>query len=261
MRDRNKTELTHVVTDAAHFYLDARGCKPLEREVSMSKKWVADLAGVLCATETELIALRLLPYKPNWKASAERHRIWQEKHDAALHLQCRMLCLVEVKTSVSDFMREWNLGGKWRRPIPAHLAYIAMPAGMKHVSQLPTGWGALEYYESSGAMRCSLVPEYRQVSAEQQCTCLHEIGTRCDHRVRYAAVRQFRKEELVEHNGHKSLMRFRDAMRAMRDIVEGNSDSVEEVLRFHRINLPDCDIERLRPLWSIKPRAMAVAGD
>src|ERR1039458_5691991 len=98
--DRNKTKLTHDVTNAAHFYLDERGFKPLETEVAVTNRWVADLCGVTSPTQTELIKLGLLSRSPTWKAPRWKRDAWYKMLMALLDI---MTCLVEVKTSRSDF--------------------------------------------------------------------------------------------------------------------------------------------------------------
>jgi hypothetical protein len=64
MNDRNKSPITHEVTDAVAVWLDAHGFKPVETEVPMVAGWVADLAAVICPTQTELIALQLIKRPP-----------------------------------------------------------------------------------------------------------------------------------------------------------------------------------------------------
>jgi len=69
--DRNKTDLTHAVTQAAMTWLDERGFKPVETEVEIARGWVADLASAIFPTPTELINLKLIPHRPDWEAEDE----------------------------------------------------------------------------------------------------------------------------------------------------------------------------------------------
>jgi hypothetical protein len=68
MADRNKTELTQNVTRIASLWLNRKGFKPVETEVCVEwrhkKAWIADVAGVIAPTQTELIDLKLIRRPP-----------------------------------------------------------------------------------------------------------------------------------------------------------------------------------------------------
>lgn len=252
--DRNKSELTHKVTAAVHNYLDERGFKPLETEVPICDGWVADLAGVISPTQTELQGLKLLPSKPHWKNNNEDIEAW---YALAKQRQRLMTCLVEVKTSISDFRsdRKWN----WPSDkFPVNLAYLAIPNTLPiERRDFPLSWGVLEYSETRNSIRCIQVPEIWTVPIEQHLSVILDVGIRCDHRVRYAGIREQRKQEAIYRNEDVSRTRMSNAIRAVMAVVSGHSwngklphVSVEDALLHHGIkHVSAMDMEYLHKLW------------
>lgn len=167
--DRNKTELTHAVTKATVAWLEDRGCKPLESEVPIQAGWIADLGGVLAPTLTELRKLKFITSRPHWKNS--NCEAWYQH---AYSLQRVMTCLVEVKTSRSDFVGD----KKWKLPIPTDVAYLAVPHGLVSPAEWPEDWGILEYIESSDHMRCVRVPALLSAAVEMQRDVILSIAVR-----------------------------------------------------------------------------------
>jgi hypothetical protein len=92
--DQNKTEITKHITAATCFWLDERGCKPVETEVSVTWGWIADIASVICPSNTELQELKLIRRAPKWSKRAER-----EAWEVEVKVISRMMTVVvEVKT-------------------------------------------------------------------------------------------------------------------------------------------------------------------
>ncbi len=56
----NKTPLTNQITNAVAAWMDNRGFKPVETEVTVAGGWVADLAGVIVPTRGAAPAARLV---------------------------------------------------------------------------------------------------------------------------------------------------------------------------------------------------------
>ena len=103
--DQNKTELTKQITAATCFWLDERGCKPVETEVSVACGWIADIASVICPSNTELQELKqsaVLEVEQTSRAGSVEAEV------AAM--ACMMTVIVEVKTSRGDFLgdKKWN---------------------------------------------------------------------------------------------------------------------------------------------------------
>ena len=111
--DRNKTDLTKLVTSAAVRWLDEKGFKPIETEVPVSPGWVADIAGSILPTNTELISLKLIKRGPRWSQPGYPEK-WKEWEASAAWLRRLLTVIVEVKTSKSDFSGTGN--GRSRCP-------------------------------------------------------------------------------------------------------------------------------------------------
>jgi len=121
MPDANKTDLTRQITAAAAIWLNERGFKPIETEVSVADKWVADLASIGYLTRTEAQRLKLIHRKPAWKQRQGRAREeWEHEY---LALPAPLTAVVEVKISLSDLGKDT----KWIRAAPARLLYLAVP--------------------------------------------------------------------------------------------------------------------------------------
>jgi hypothetical protein len=147
--DRNKTDLTHKVTEGAARWLAAIGAKAIETEVPVGPKWVADLAAFWSPTPTEATLEKLIPRAqryPYGEGDAAAAR-WREAHDARLAafraLPRIITLLVEVKTSRADFGLDARVGGKFTRGRPADLHVLAVPMEMLPCEKLPTGWWVL----------------------------------------------------------------------------------------------------------------------
>lgn len=254
--DRNKTELTKRVTAAAISYLDERGFKPIETEVSVAHGWVADLAGVVCPTLTELIGLKLLTRKPGY-----RHPDYVRWCHAATEMQKDMpllTAIVEVKTSRSDFRGD----KKWKLPVPANLAYLAIPDDLNVAEdEFPEGWGILGFRASPDCVRCQRAPVVRKVTTDQQLAVVHEIAVRRDHDTRYERIRELRKEIRDDQNERTSVTRFLTAMRAMRSIVEGEHGDTRTALAYHSVkNIPEYYLKELDKLFGVAAKAKGASA-
>lgn len=252
MNDRNKTPLTHDVTASTVAYLEARGFKPVETEVQVCDGWCADIAGVICPTQTELIDMKLLAPRPNWKAPTEKHEMWQTAYGL---LDRVMTCLVEVKTSRGDF----NGDRKWKSSPPVDLAYIAVPKGIIRPEEWPGGWGVLEY--SDGGLKRLRNPIPAVATIEQHRDVILSIAVRRDHHTRYARWRELQKEQRIRDGGEKTLQRITKISRMFLQIANGEHGSVENILDRHGLKmLPRWDMEALRNLYGIAVKSDAGEG-
>ena len=250
--DRNKTDLTKLATSAAVRWLDEKGFKPIETEVAVAPAWVADIAGSILPTNTELVNLKLLKHRPNWRLGREKWLEWQALADQA----CKLLTvIVEVKTTKSDFSGD----SKWSLPAPA---YLAVPNSL--AVECPEGWGMLTYDAGRNEARCHKPAPLHEVSVESQLNLVLQVSIRRDHDTRYKRFREFRQMVRERNNADKSLTRTLDAMRAMLAIVEGKHESVEESLDRNRVRkVPEWMIEELRELWGRKSKSpvYTIGGD
>ena len=232
MNDRNKTELTHNLTRYAVLWLDAHGFKPVETEVSVDDRWIADVASVSVPTLTELINMKFIKRRPSypyrwdvpeskknpvvierWEARCAE---WDEKRRS---IPERLTVLVEVKTSVGDFRGD----RKWKREWPTNLCYLAMPEGMINETEYPKGWGVV-LFSTSGAVRKIIPSEIRAVSMEQQGRVIYSVAIRRDHRTRHAEIREWSKRVRLEDVEKKSVARLRQTVNLIKYyVLEGKS--------------------------------------
>lgn len=255
--DRNKSQLTHDVTTASAHWLEAHGFKPVETEVSMPWQnpndtgWVADLASVIVPSQTELIEMRLLPSRPRWpsyehrddKEKMARYRekeaVWDAKRAA---LYRRMTCLVEVKTSRSDFRGD----RKWKAPWPTDLAYLSVPKGLIKPEEYPAGWGILE----DGA-RCVRAPEPRTATIEQHLSVVMAIAIRRDHHTRYERWREIARQDRIDEGERRREVRLQNLADAVFCVANGRYDSVEVAVKAHLRDCPEWLMERMRRIWRV----------
>lgn len=258
MNDRNKSPITHEVTDAVAVWLDAHGFKPVETEVPMVAGWVADLAAVICPTRTELIALQLIKRPPSWNEihslktkrrtwDADVYKAWQGTLDA---LRRTMTCLVEVKTSRADYCGD----KKWTLTPPTDLAFVAFPRGLVKPEEWPAGWGILEFHD--GAIKRLRAPTPQVTADSQQRDVILSIAIRRDHHTRYARFREQQKEQRLDDAEKTSRYRIRDIARTVLSIARAEYGSVQECLMFNlshsdKKSLPGWVMEPLEELWGI----------
>lgn len=243
--DQNKTEITKQITAATCFWLDERGCKPVETEVSVTRGWVADIASVICPSNTELQELKLIRRAPKWSKRVEREA-WEAEISAISRM---MTVIVEVKTSRGDFLGD----KKWALPPMADLSWIAAPFGLIGKSERPLGWGILEYCGVRDCMVTRCVPQIRMTTAEQQRNLIHAVACRRDNHTRYEHINRIRKEYREQDKQRESLTRVKDAMRAALSIAHGEYGSVEGALEAHRIKLRsigELEMLKLTRLWN-----------
>jgi hypothetical protein len=262
--DRNKSLLTHKITAAAQTWLDSRGFKPVETEVFMpavaaEKAWIADLASVIHPTQTELIELRFIPRRPSWRSAKEVMDAWEAKLG---ELQRQMTCLVEVKSSRSDFTgdRKWNLTP------PVDMAFLAIPAGLIRPDEWPDGWGILEFRDDKMVKLRN--PNVRQSTVEQRLHVIYQIAIRRDHRTRYASAREQDKQERIERAERLSVNRLSNIVKAVTAITTGKHKwgaqitSVEDALKYYGVRdaRPD-HLAQLGALLGIASAAGRSAAD
>jgi len=248
--DQNKTELTKQITAATCFWLDERGCKPVENEVTVDRGWIADIASVVCPSNTELQDLKLIRRAPKW-SKPEQREAWEAEVAA---IACMMTVVVEVKTSRGDFLHD----KKWTSAPIADLSWIAAPAGLIGESERPQGWGVLEYSQTRDCMIQRCPAQVRMTTAEQQRNLIHAVACRRDNQTRYEHINRIRRQYADENKQRESLTRVKDAMRAALSIAHGEHGSVEGALEAHRIKLRsvgELEMLGLTRLWNCSPNA------
>lgn len=251
--DRNKTAVTHDVTQAVVRYLDEQGFKPVETEVPVCDGWVADVAACIVPTRTEAINLKLVPRKPKydcWRfrdeeyiaAYRSREAGWDSLYDA---LPNPVTALVEVKTSRADFAKD----RKWSLEPPTNLRYLAAPSGMLRRDEYPAGWSVLTVNDA-GDVRMVQRGEMSAVPLERQIQTVLAVAVRRDHQTRYARLREFQKAERRAQAESTSVWRFTYCVRAIQKVLKAEGQSVEDVLLMHGIKgLGVGVVGELRELW------------
>jgi hypothetical protein len=251
--DRNKTDLTHAVTEAIVRYLDGLGFKPVETEVPICEGWIADIAAVIQPTYTEAVQMKLIKARPRCDYYRLSHdAIYRERYESAYAetdasfaaLPDPLTALVEVKTSRGDFRGD----KKWSAEPPANLCYLAVPRGMLRPDEYPKGWHVVEV-SNNGTPRMAARGNLFTVPPKQQMRTVLAIAIRRDHFTRHARLREDRKADRIRQNREQSLTRVRSAVRAVAQIARGEGESVEQVLFWHGIRASPRLIEELRELW------------
>jgi hypothetical protein len=235
--DRNKSTLTKQVTTAAVNYLDEHGCKPVETEVPLCAGWVADIASVICPTQTELIAMKLLRPRPAWRS--EEMPGWKLRLN---QLRRVMTVACEVKVSRGDFIGDH----KWEKIPPTDLAYVAVSWDLKGLAaELPGAWGVILVQD--GAARLLRAPLERQATTEQQRDVILQVAIRRDHDTRHERLRKIRRHHLDYQNENKTLTRMSHAIQIANAVAAGKY-SPEEACARHGVKLPAYCMEQLATL-------------
>ena len=260
MDDLNKSSLTHDVTSAVALWMDEKGFKPVETEVFMpytttsldEKGWIADLAGVIFPTQTELINLKLIKKNPPYSFPIDGQEKWEpnpayEVWSEELKTKQRLMtCLVEVKTTRGDFIgdRKWNL------PLPTDMAFLAVPKGLVAPIEWPSGWGVLEFYD--GSIRQKRAPVVGNTTVEQQRDVILNIAVRRDHHTRYARMKEWKQKERQATKLRRIGSTLTSLERAMIHIVKGECQSVEFALMVSGFYDPEpWMIEELKSIWGL----------
>ena len=258
MDDLNKSPLTCELTCAVALWMDEHGFKPVETEVGMpwmkenDKGWIADLAGIIVPTQTELIKLKIIkrnppyslrsPLKDKWEENPA-YTVWSEERNRFLRL---MTCLVEVKTTRSDFLGD----RKWKSELPVDMAFVAIPKGLIEEAAWPEGWGVLEYEKKSVRIRRSPVPGVTTV--ENQLSVTLAIAIRRDHHTRYARSREWLQQDRKRRREEQSVTNMQRLARVILSIAKAEHESVEATLMFKGIHKPSqWLIEQLKGIHGI----------
>jgi hypothetical protein len=266
MADRNKTELTQNVTRVASLWLDSKGFKPVETEVCVEwrgrKAWIADVAGVIAPTQTEMIDLKLIrrPPRHDWSRRQdpvyenryhELQKAWDEDYRKIIGI---LTALVEVKTSVSDFRRD----EKWTYETftATNLRYLALPTGLIPQEKWPDGWGILLFgsssqlqlsgHDDSPSIRCVRPSPIFPVSVEQSRDVILQLAIRRDHQTRYENLRKLNQEIRISDVERVSIDRVSKALDFALRIARGASIEEAKMMSALRCELPPRILEKVR---------------
>lgn len=246
--DRNKTPLTHAITQRVALWMDERGFKPVETEVSLGDRWIADLAGVITPSQTELIDLKLIKRAPRLsiaESSAAFHAGWAEWRATMAAIPSILTCAVEVKVSKSDFTGDW----KWQAPAQTDLRYVALPRGLIPDHEWPADWGVIEVCPDGSKVLKVHKPILAPMTTEQRLSVVLALAVRQFNTVRYAKVREWQKEVNLSHAHERIAGRMQDAIAVVLDVAHGRR-TVDEALRGRgiRTKLPEWTLKELGAL-------------
>lgn len=232
MPDANKTSLTHQVTESAAQWLGERGFKPVETEVPVGHRWIADIAGAAVLTATEAIALKLVRNRPKWsKTWLQDLDQWKAEFDV---LPTVVTAVIEVKTSRSDFTRD----DKFTRDPVSHLLYLACPTGLVKSDELPSHVGLI--YCCEGVARCVRPALLRTIDQPKVTEVVYSIGMRRDHFTAYERFREMNRQSTERENERSNKARLISIVRCVVDIASGKR-SVKDSLQWYGVKVGKVD--------------------
>lgn len=253
MNDRNKSELTIAITKNAALWLDGKGFKPVETEVPVENGWIADVAGVCCPTQTEMIDLKIIQRPPryrgsSWAQAGSKYEIdykaWREKYNT---IPQPLTALVEVKTSRGDYMGDRKWSSEW----PTNLCYVAMPEGMIEPQYWPPCWGVILFSQNGSVVRKVHAPAaIKPLSIEKQMWTIHSLAVARDHQTRYARLRELSRAQRIRDGEAKSIGRISAAIRLVVKVAAGMEIDAAISEGYVQVKLPEHirqELEALRP--------------
>lgn len=255
--EQNKTALTHRVTAGVIEYLKRRRFRPIIEEMSLSGWGIADVAAMCHPTMTAAVNLGLVkacPKAPHWKnRNEEEWREWNaqvQAIDASYQaLPNCITCIVEVKTSMSDFRRD----RKWQRPAASHMRILAAPDKLLQ-SILPDPrldtWWIVSFHDSGRCkkvlQRVDLATIEHETTAGFACAMVDRLWMREETQ----GLRDLQQKQRAQQSDMRSARNFRQALSVVCDVLEGGK-SFDDAMSFYtttRQRLGDLvgRVERLR---------------
>ncbi len=236
--DRNKTELTLRVTEAASNWLTSIGAKPIETEVPIQRGWVADLAGVWCPTRTEARNLKIVSrpkrfgYTPGLEPEEEERRkkieddSYRESENEYDALPDGIIIVHEVKTSRSDFMHD----KKWLAPSPANMRVLSITPGIASQEEFPDGWWIICHGEDGKIKKIIQRGFITEISDRDKFLITLSIAERRHNRTLYSYQRELQQSQLNEKNTRINCERLSGCMKAVLSVAKAEFDNIEDCL-------------------------------
>jgi hypothetical protein len=180
--------LTNRITAGAKIWLLGAGVKPVEEEVDVADGWVADLAGFVTPTATELkksLKLHKIIDAPNYDNAIQRFY---------MTYQMPLTVLVEVKVNAADYRRDMGrkyFTDSYHSTTPAHLSYLAFPKGMVDDRELPRHWGRIIFTEDGSKLLKATPPQSIAPQHQYETTrFIASVGMRCFNKWTYREVKE-----------------------------------------------------------------------
>ena len=254
--DKNKTEITLRVTEAANKWLNDKGVKLTETEVMIQNGWQADLAGVVSLTPTAAQNLKLIPRSIPWdKARAMDKDIVAAKRkerDVAYNFIPEIITIIhEVKTARQDFRGD----KKWNTASPVDMRVLSITEGIISPEDYPAGWWVVLHDKETGrTKKLAQVGHLTPVSDKLRLDVTHSILRRRHNRTEYSYLKGLQQSHKNEENEYINIKRLRYVSDVVFDVVHGNYSTVEQCLAFNgyvRAKMPKKVIEKLESLHNI----------
>jgi hypothetical protein len=154
-----------------------------------------------------------------------------------------MTCLVEIKTSRADFLRD----DKWECESPADLSYVAMPSGIASIQECPATWGKIVLSENCDRVIKTHAPIPRQSSVSGQSDFMASLLMRLHNDIHYAREREFQREQRLGEGINKTISRMSNLVNAFLAIADGKP--VDEAMKYHiayHDKIPEHVMQRIR---------------
>ena len=218
--DRNKTDVTLAVTEALVGWMARRGMKPIETEVPVARRWIADAAALWDPTHTEINKARL-PLPP---PATPARKTWDH---VPMPFPSGLTVVGEVKVSRSDFTGD----KKWAREPVANLQVLSIVKGIIEPEQYPPGWWVLIHAPAGRLMKVAQRTPAHVVDDLVRFETARSIGERHFNRHNGQFFRDLQKRHREQHAEQRMRWRFADALRAVFDIASGER-TIEEATRY-----------------------------
>jgi hypothetical protein len=226
--------LTTRITAGAKIWMLGCGFKPVIEEVPVSNGWVADLAGIIQPTRTELKRnLRLLDIiDANY--NDDKEFIFFNKYAIP------MTAIVEVKVTKADFKkdipRKYDM---YDYNPPAHLGYLAFPKGMIDEKDIPYYWGHLIFGKNGNKLLKHRPP--LRINPQNPGDTIDIIAAIAERTHNKWHFREF-KEMLKNYNKKQSQSNYRlkasSAINVIRNMLkEENKKTLSELFEYDCISL------------------------
>lgn len=235
MPDRNKSELTLRITEAAINWLDGIGCRPIETEIWVDDSWIADIAASWRPTMTEAQNMKLISRRPRidyfgteekLQEQREKNESWYKKYEK---LPRFFTVLHEVKVSRSDFTRD----DKWTRKSPTNIRILSIPRGIIKEEEWPEGWWILEHAKTGKLLKAARKGMFTEVTLQKQLDVVQNVAERRHNRTKYAFFKEIQKSHTNSHNEYVNRVRLSSMAKAVFSILKAEHDSVETALRYY----------------------------
>lgn len=235
----NQTQEHDEIKLLAQGWFLEHGFKPVEFEVPVVSGWIADLAGIIVPTATELQNLKLITRFKEPKFDRELwdnkeatiahgmergnlYRQWRENAESMMNIST-MLC--EVKISTADYRKD--IITKFNKT-PASMNFLAYPKGLIKPENIPTGWFGLERIGEE-RLKFHVGTLYKKTYEEMFVT-VFALSQRLHNKNQYANISKVMKEERHKRSEMQVNYKIDKVISILTDTLTWRRDDVEETM-------------------------------